>query len=86
MSEEPVLKQSSLCQTLIRDGKSIEVHIYTDGSTDWLLEVVDEHGNSVVWDDFFVNDQDALDEVLRTVDEEGIDALIGLPSGAEPRE
>lgn len=80
MTEDPVLKMSALCQTLTRDGKTVQVDIYDDGADGWLLEVIDEYGNSTVWDDPFPNEQEALDEVLRTVDEEGIDVLIGLPS------
>ncbi len=47
----------------------------------WLLEVVDEYGNSTVWDDPFDTEQEALDEAMNTIDEEGINALIGPESG-----
>ena len=74
---------SSLAQTITRDGKTVRVDIYGDGEGGWLLEVVDEHGNSTVWDDPFASDREALAEALSTIDEDGIDSLIGLPSGTQ---
>jgi len=74
---------SPLSQTITRDGKSVAVHIYDDGNDGWLLETVDKYGNSVVWDLPFPTDTEALDEALQTIEEEGIEALIGLPSGSQ---
>lgn len=73
---------SPLGQPLTRDGKTVRVEIYEDGEGGWLLEVVDEHGNSTVWDEPFQSDRAALDEVMRAIDEEGIDSLIGAPSAS----
>lgn len=81
-TEEPELIYSPLQQTYTISNKSIEIEIYRQPDTDWTLEVVDEHGNSTVWDDEFATDQLAFDEVMRTIAEEGIDALIGEPSQA----
>ena len=80
MDEEYEVKYSQLCRVIERDGKSVEVEIYEDGEGGWILEVVDEHDNSTVWDEPFETDQEALDEVDRTIEEEGIDSLIGPPS------
>ena len=80
MHEEIEITMSPLCQSIERDGKSVRVDIYDDGDGKWILEVVDEFGNSVVWDDHFPTDQEALDEVLDTIEKEGIDALIGSVS------
>jgi uncharacterized protein len=71
---------SPLSQSLTRDGKTVQIEIYEDGEGGWLLEVVDEHGNSTVWDDPFQTDKEALDEAIRSIDEDGIDSLIGAPS------
>ena len=70
---------SPLSQTLTRDGKSVEVHIYDDGNAGWILETVDQYWNSVVWDLPFPTDTEALDEALKTIEEEGIEVLIGQP-------
>ena len=48
---EPTM--SPLCQSIERDGKSVRVDIYDNGEGGWILDVVDEFGNSVVWDDSF---------------------------------
>jgi uncharacterized protein len=72
-------RRSLLCQALTRDGKTVRVEIYEDGEGAWLLEVVDDVGNSTVWDDAFASDQAALDALLETIDDEGIDSLIGSP-------
>jgi len=76
--DQPLI-HSPLSQTLTRDGKSVEVHIYDDGKDGWILETVDQYGNSVVWDLPFPTDTEALDELLITIEEEGIDVLIGQP-------
>lgn len=73
----------SLQQTYTIGDKSIDIQIYRLPETGWTIEVVHEHGNSTVWNDEFATDQDAFDEVMRTIAEDGIDALIGKPS-AQP--
>ncbi len=78
MSNDPVPKESPLSQVIERDGRSVKVEIYEDGAGGWLLEVVDEFGNSSVWDQSFETEQDALDEALKTIREEGIESLIGF--------
>ena len=80
MNDDLLPKMSPLCQSVTRDGKTVQIDIYEDDDSTWILEVVDEHRNSTLWDDRFPSDQAALDEALRTIDQEGIDALIGEPS------
>ena len=57
---------SPLSQRLSRDGTTVAIQIYDDGQGGWLLEVVDEFGNSTVWDESFQTDKAALAEVLNT--------------------
>ncbi|WP_426105944.1 UPF0149 family protein [Massilia sp. TSP1-1-2] len=85
IDEDTPIIYSSLNQTVSRSGRSVQVEIYRAENEDWILEVVDEHGNSTVWDDLFPTDQAALDEAMRTIDEQGIDAVIGPPSGQDKR-
>ena len=80
MEEEFELEESPLRQKISASGKTVEVQIYRGGGSDWHLEVVDEFGNSTVWDDQFKSDQEALDEAKSTIKDEGIESLIGLPS------
>lgn len=77
---EDDLITSSLSQLISRDGKQVKIDIYGDGDGGWLLEAVDEYGNSTVWQDPFQTEQAALDEALRIIEDEGIRVLIGLPS------
>jgi uncharacterized protein len=76
---EQAPKHSPLTQPVTRDGKTVQVQIYEDGEGGWLLEVVDEYWNSTVWDEPFKTDQEALDEAVKTIAEDGIDSLIGAP-------
>jgi hypothetical protein len=78
--KEPQLVMSPLCRAIVRDGQTVRVEIYRLESSGWTLEVVDAHGNPTVWDDEFETDQGALDEVNRTILDEGINALIGSVS------
>jgi uncharacterized protein len=80
-TDEETPNHSPLAQPVTRDGKTVQVDIYEDGQGGWLLEVVDEFWNSTVWDDSFESDREALAEALKTIDEEGIDSLIGAPPG-----
>lgn len=72
MPEFPIPKMSPLCQSITRDGKTVQIDIYEDGENRWLAEAIDEYGNSTCWDDRFNTEQDALDEVLKTINEEGL--------------
>jgi len=73
----PIL--SPLCQSITRDGRTVRADIYEDGDEGWILEVVDEHNNSTVWEESFATDKAALEELLRTIEAEGISSLIGAP-------
>jgi len=60
-------------------GHTVKVEIYGSGKKDWILEVLDAEGNSTVWDSTFETDALAFQEFQRTVEEEGIDSVIGPP-------
>lgn len=62
----------------------LAVEIYRGEDSDWILEVVDEFGNSTVWDDQFATDQAAWDELQRTLLEEGVEVMVGMPSDEAP--
>jgi len=75
MSEEPEVKMSPLCQSVTRDGKTVQIEIYEDGDGGWLLEIVDEKNTSTVWTDPFETDESALKEALDTIEKEGIESF-----------
>ena len=81
LNEEIEIIMSPLCQSIERDGKSVRVDIYDDGDGKWILEVVDEFGNSIVCDVHFSSDEEALEEVFYIIEKEGILSLIGSNSG-----
>ncbi len=70
---------SKHCQRISSGGRTVQLEIYGTGKKDWLLEVVDEHGNSTCWVEPFDTDEAAFEEFQRTLAEEGIDVLIGAP-------
>lgn len=85
--EEAVdLVRSPLCQRLTREGHTVDIEIYGDGEGGWLLEVVDDSGIPTVWDESFATDAAALEEVLHTIDTEGIAAVIGPAPPEETRD
>lgn len=77
--ESMELTYSKHCQAVSRDDKTVKVEIYSSGEDGWILEVVDEYGNSTVWDQPFAADDEAIEEFQRTLREEGIDSMIGQP-------
>jgi len=79
MNEELAIEYSPLCQSISCDDKTIDIEIYAVDQRGWILEVFDEYENSLMWAEPFDSDQEALDEVLLTIEEDGIDALIGPP-------
>lgn len=79
MSNEPELIMSPLCQTLNIEGHTLQIEIYRDDSSNWILEVVDVSGDSTVWDEQFETDQLAFEELFRTIREEGIRAILDMP-------
>ncbi|USD22235.1 hypothetical protein [Microbulbifer variabilis] len=77
MGEEFAPKESELSQ-IYREGEvSVQIDIFEDGEGGWLLEIVDENNNSTVWEDAFETEQDALEEALDALREEGISTFVG---------
>jgi len=75
------LEMSELCQRYESDGAAVQIEIYRgEPNGRWLLEIVDDHWNSTVWDDEFESEQAALDAALQAIEEEGIQAMIGPPN------
>jgi hypothetical protein len=58
-----IIIESNLSRTVSRDGTLVEIHIYhLEEDTEWTLEVEDE----------VPTESEAYNEVMRTIDEEGI--------------
>jgi len=76
MTEDIDIIHSPLEQTYSIDGHSVRIQIYRSSDSQWILEVVDEHGTSTVWDDLFETDKEAFEEALMTIETEGIGNFI----------
>ncbi len=69
---------SSLSKRIDFDGLQLSIEIYRlEHDSMWVLEVIDQNGTSTVWDDHFDSDQAALDEFMRTINEEGANCFRG---------
>jgi hypothetical protein len=73
---DPKIIRSALSRTIREGAIEIRIDIYRLETTDWSLEVVDQTGVSTVWDYLFPTDQSALDEVMKTIDEEGVGTFL----------
>jgi hypothetical protein len=69
--------KSGINKKIEKDGLKVNIEVYKADEDGWVLEIVDEQGNSTVWDDLFPSAQEALDEGLRSIDAEGIKPFIG---------
>lgn len=77
MEHKPNLVLSSRNGRITRDGMTVELCIIRlEHSADWTLEVVNQKGTSIVWDDPFESDQAAFEEFERTIAEEGMEAFL----------
>ncbi|WP_374420858.1 hypothetical protein [Novosphingobium arvoryzae] len=77
IDEEPELIESRLSRTFTWHGYVMQIHIYQlAGDPDWTLEVVNEEGTSIVWDDRFTTDRSAFEAFQKTLDTEGIEAFL----------
>ena len=73
----PNLVRSGLSGIVSKDNVTVEVFIYRlESESKQSLEVVNDAGTSIVWDDLFDSDEDAYAEFQRTVEEEGMNAFL----------
>lgn len=70
---DPNLVTSGLSGSQSKGGVSVDVNIFRLESEDqWTLEVVNEKGTSIVWDDQFADDDAALRAFEQVVADEGM--------------
>ena len=74
---EPELIDSPLSRSMEWDGVRLEIQIYRlANERGWYLEVVNERGTSIVWDDPFASDRDADAAFRATLAREGVKAFL----------
>lgn len=79
---EPDIIKSRLSRRFTWDGYTLQIEIYRlDDRPGWTLEVVNEEGTSIVWDDLFNTDRAAYDAFRETLDQEGIEAFLDDDGG-----
>lgn len=66
-------KFSALCRTIKKDGWELEICIFEDGEGKWRLEVINDVNTATCWTEPFDTDQEALDEALKAIEENGIE-------------
>ena len=82
MTDDPEIEVSPKSQVIESGGRELSVEIYRiKGTKDWSLEIVDEFGNSTVWDDLFSSDSDAILEAKKSILEETANEFIGPSDG-----
>ena len=73
----PNLVRSGLSGIVSKDNVTVEVIIVRlESESKWSLEVLNNAGTSIVWDDLFDSDGDAYAEFQQTVEEEGMCAFL----------
>jgi len=79
MNNAANFRRDELSKEVTKDGKTVRIDVYSDGEGGWLLELVDEYWNSTCWEEPFETAQEAMDEGIMAIENEGIDAFIGNP-------
>ena len=71
--QDPKIIESPLSRR-IEDGSTyVDIEIYRlEHEHFWTLEVADALGGSTVWDDEFSTDEEALEEAMAAIEEEGL--------------
>jgi hypothetical protein len=74
---DPEIVMSPFCQEVSKDGTKVQVDIFRcENEVGWILEVIDEENASTVWDQPFDTDQEALDAVIKVIEEDGIESFL----------
>lgn len=83
MSErEPEVINSRLSRDFTWEGYRLRVEIYRlDDRPGWTLEVINEAGTSIVWDNQFATDRDADNAFRETLATEGLAAFLDDDEG-----
>jgi RPA family protein len=72
--DEPALVISPLSTRIENENTFVEIEIYRLEDQDfWTLEVVDELGGSIIWEDEFHSDEAAPKEALSVIEQDGLE-------------
>lgn len=77
MTDSPDIIRSALCRSFTSDGLTVQIEIYRLRDSDsWTLELVDDEGDSIVWEEQFATDAAAFAEFTEGLEELGLEKLI----------
>lgn len=69
--------ESPLSRSVFRAGVTVQVNIFRVGDDPfWALEVVNQTGTSIVWDDVFPTDEAAFAAFAQAVATEGMEIFV----------
>ena len=69
---------SPLSRKITRDGVTVQIWIFQEDDC-WRVVFLDHEGTPAVWHCDFETDQDALAEVIRNIEREGISRFLREP-------
>ena len=76
MEKAPEVIYSDHCTVFVKDDVVVQLQICRLAKIEgWSLEVVNEAGTSIVWDNLFTTDEEAYAEFMRTVEDGGMVAF-----------
>jgi hypothetical protein len=83
LAREPILIYSRLNGHFTKDGVTVEVSIISNNlDPAWSLEVINDVGTSIVWDQQFETDDQAYAAFRQVVEEEGMKAFLDQPEAS----
>jgi uncharacterized protein len=68
--------KKELSKEIRKGNKWVRIDVYGDDEGGWLLEIVDEYWNSTCWDEPFKSAQEAMNEGINAIENEGIESFI----------
>lgn len=77
MGRDPELVRSNFSGSLTRDAVTVRLEIYRlESDRQWVLEVVNQNGTSIVWDDLFDTDRAAYEAFEAAVAKDGMGTFL----------
>jgi uncharacterized protein len=75
MDNEKELSAEKLCKEVNIDGFTLTITSEKIGEEEWTLSIINEHGVSSNWYEYFPTPQKALDQALLAIKKEGVEAF-----------
>lgn len=74
---DPEIVHSGLSRMITIDGVTVDVSIYRlEADAEWTLEIINDRGTSIAWQETFKTDEDAYQAFQLTVAQEGMQTFL----------